>query len=343
MSTMVPEVVHLKNVQPPLKIFTVWERNRHRSLHWFSECFAEFLGVFFYVYAGVGSQLVFILGGILQEGGLSSILQVGVAYACGIILAIVICAGTSGGHFNPCVTITFMTFKGFPPLKGLRYIVAQILGGYVACLLIYAQYSDLIHAAEGVLLQAGKLDALLFTPNGPAGAFGLYVMPGSNLGRVFLNEFITDIMLGLVIFGCLDPTNTFVSPTTIPVVIALAYGVAVWGFSVPGLAANAARDVGGRLAALTIWGMRASGGSYAAIAALTNIVSTLIAFVLHEMFLADYSRVLPRAQREFLMVHLNHEHNPERSKNHQHSHLDHSADSSHSNDKEKTQVEHLSA
>ena len=36
---------------------------------------------------------------------------------------------------------------------------------------------------------AGRYEALMFTPNGPAGAFALYVMPGSNLGRVFLNEF----------------------------------------------------------------------------------------------------------------------------------------------------------
>lgn len=37
---------------------------------------------------------------------------------------------------------------------------------------------------------AGKLEAVLFTPNGPAGVFALYVAPGSNLGRVFLNEFV---------------------------------------------------------------------------------------------------------------------------------------------------------
>ncbi|KAK1222065.1 hypothetical protein PQX77_015118 [Marasmius sp. AFHP31] len=309
-----PEVIHRKNVQPPLKIFTVWERNRHRSLHWFVECSAEFLGVFLYVYAGVGSQITFIVGPILQQKGLSSLLQVGLAYACGVLFAVAVCAGTSGGHFNPCLTITFMVFKGFPPLKGLRYIVAQIFGGYVACLLTYVQYSDYIHLAEAALAQAGTLDAVLFTPNGPAGAFGLYVMPGSNLGLVFMNEFITDTVLALAIFGCLDPTNIFATPTTIPVFIAAAYAGAIWGVSIPGLAANSARDIGGRLAAMTIWGTRASGGSYAAIAALTNIVSTLIAFVLYEMLLADYSRVVPGAQREFMWLHMNHEHNAERTK-----------------------------
>ncbi|KAK7027994.1 hypothetical protein VNI00_015080 [Paramarasmius palmivorus] len=305
---MADSIVHLKTVQPPLKIFTVWERNRHRAVHWFVECFAEFMGVFFYVYAGVGSQCLFILGHILALEGLSSILQVGIAYACGVIFAIVVCASTSGGHFNPCITITFMIFKGFPPLKGLRYITAQILGGYIACLLIYAQYRDMIVLAEGALAQTGK-SSLMFTPNGPGGIFGLYVTPGSNLGRVFLNEFVCDTMIALVIFGCLDPTNIFVTPPFIPVVIALAYAVAIWGFSAPGLAANAARDVGGRLVALTIWGTQASGGSYAAIAALTNIPATLLAFVIHELFHADYARVIPSAQREFMMVHQHHANN----------------------------------
>lgn len=100
-------------------------------------------------------------------------------------------------------------FKGFPPLKALRYvnfvvvssirdlrstrryIVAQIFGAYIACLIIYAQYRDLIVAAETGLAAVGALNAIQFTPNGPAGIFALYAMPGSHLGRVFLNEFVT--------------------------------------------------------------------------------------------------------------------------------------------------------
>ncbi len=36
----------------------------------------------------------------------------------------------------------------------------------------------------------GVLDSVNFTPQGPAGIFGLYVAPGSKLGQVFLNEFL---------------------------------------------------------------------------------------------------------------------------------------------------------
>ncbi|KIK50755.1 hypothetical protein GYMLUDRAFT_182328 [Collybiopsis luxurians FD-317 M1] len=286
------DVVYLRDVQTRPKIFTIWERHRHTSAHWLIECFAEFLGVFFYVYAGVGSQIAYICGSILKIDGLGSVLQIGLAYACGIIFAIGICSSSSGGHFNPAVTTMLMAFKGFPTLKAVRYIIAQILGGYVACLLIYVQWYDIIKQTEGALALAGPgvLEATLFTPQGPAGAFGLYTLPGLNLGRVFLNEFVTDVFLALIIWGSIDPTNILVPPQAAPWVIALAYASAVWGFATPALAANPARDIGGRLAAMTIYGKQAAGGNYAAIAALTAIPATMFGVFLHELFLTDYSR-----------------------------------------------------
>jgi hypothetical protein len=41
---------------------------------------------------------------------------------------------------------------------------------------------------------------------------------------------------------------------------------------------------------MSIWGMKASGGKYAAIAALTNILAMLFAVILYEFLLADSSR-----------------------------------------------------
>jgi hypothetical protein len=64
----------------------------------------------------------------------------------------------------------------------------------------------------------------------------------------------------------------------------------IWGYAPIGLAANSARDVSGRLAAITIWGTQASGGTYAALAALTNIPATVIAAAFYEFFLSDSSR-----------------------------------------------------
>ncbi|KAJ3861123.1 putative aquaporin 2 [Lentinula novae-zelandiae] len=287
---MSTNVVHLRDVQARSKFFTVWERHRHTTVHWLVECFAEFVGLCLAVFR------IFVLKCMFYA--VLPVLQIGLAYACGIIFAISICGATSGGHFNPAVTLTLVLFKGFPPFKAVRYIIAQILGGYIACLLIYVQWHDLIKESELVLAAAGTLDATLFTPQGPAGAFGLYVIPGLNLGGVFLNEFVTDIFLALVIWGSIDPTNVLIPPQLAPFVIALAYAAAIWGFATPALAANPARDLGGRLAAMTIWGTKG------------YIPATMLGVFIHELFLTDYARVIPSSQREYMEVHHNHAHAP---------------------------------
>ena len=58
----------------------------------------------------------------------------------------------------------------------------------------------------------------------------------------------------------------------------------------PPVAANSARDIGGRMMAMTIWGRQAAGGPYAAISALTNIPATVLAFLLYDVFLCSSSR-----------------------------------------------------
>ncbi|GLB40442.1 putative MIP aquaporin (TC 1.A.8) family protein [Lyophyllum shimeji] len=304
---MAAPIVHLRDIQKRQKFFNVWEKQRNKKeVHWLMEMFAESLGVFFYVYAGIGSVAGWVVGNIIQQSGLSSLLQIGFAYACGILFAIGVCSATSGGHFNPCITVSYVVFRGFPPLKAFRYIFAQIVGAYVACLLVYSQWKVLIVQCEAILQSAGKLEALQFTPNGPAGIFGLYLLPGQTLPRVFLNEFVIDTALGLVIYAAIDPSNAMVPPVLAPFLVALAYGTAIWSFATAGVALNSARDIGGRLVAMTIWGREAAGGKFAAIAALTNIPATLLGAFIYEFFLTDSDRVVPTASLEYGQVLANH-------------------------------------
>jgi glycerol uptake facilitator-like aquaporin len=64
----------------------------------------------------------------------------------------------------------------------------------------------------------------------------------------------------------------------------------VWGYAPIGIAVNPARDVSGRLAAITIWGIQAAGSNYAALAALTSFPATVLAGAFYEFFLCDSSR-----------------------------------------------------
>jgi len=234
-----------------------------------------------------------------------ALLQVGFAYAVGIVLALTIAAPTSGGHLNPCVSISFALYRGFPWRKVPRYIISQILGAFVACFIIYLQWKGNIVAVEEALRAAGT--PTTFTPTSIPGIFALYVTPGSNLGYVLANEFFVDFAIGLVIWSTLDPSNFFAPPAMVPWTIGMTYAAAIWGYAPVGLAANSARDVGARLMAMCIWGREAAGGNYAALSALTNIVSMIASAMFYEIFFTDSSRVLPPAQLDFLYGHKAHE------------------------------------
>jgi len=264
------------------------------------------MGALFYVYCGVGATAAFNIGNLAKEQGIGSLLTVGLGYAIGIVTAITICSSVSGGHFNPCVSIAFAIWRGFPWKKVPSFIIAQILGAMVACFLVYGQYRTTLLQIEATLKAVKMYDAVQFTPNGVAGIFALYTLPGANLRDAFMNEFFVDFFLGLVIWGSLDPTNFFVPPAAAPWVIGFAYAAMIWAYAPGGLAANTARDLGGRIMALIVWGKPASGGRYAAIAALTNIPATLLSTVVYELIFFDSSRVLPNAQQDFLSGHKAH-------------------------------------
>lgn len=82
------------------------------------------------------------------------------------------------------------------PITGIkttcRYILAQILGAYLASCLVYYQWKPFIQDMELALLVAGETvyNETIFTPNGPAGIFALYLLPGQEIGWAFLNEFV---------------------------------------------------------------------------------------------------------------------------------------------------------
>ncbi|KAI0065761.1 aquaporin-like protein [Artomyces pyxidatus] len=300
------QTFHLADIQTRPRLLRSWERVRHRQAHWAIECLAEMFGVFFYCYAGLGAQAAYILGNIVNLQGLGSLLTIGLAYAMGVVLATVVTSGTSGGHLNPAVTLYWVIFKRMPIAKGARYIVAQILGGYLTCLVVYLQWKTVIKEAEGALVAAGSYDVLQFTANGPAGIFANFAASGTGLGLVWINEFMSDFFIGLVIRATMDPTNFMAPPAAGPWIVGFTYAVAVCSYAPLGLAANAARDVGGRLAAITIWGLKASGGRYAAISAITNIPATLLACAVYEFVFTDSSRVITSSQKEYIIGHRAH-------------------------------------
>ncbi|PWN50989.1 aquaporin-like protein [Violaceomyces palustris] len=263
----------------------VWESNRPE---WVSALVAEFFGTLFYCIAGEMATASYVLTTYAgnPQGNLT---MIGFAYALGICFSIVVCATTSGGHFNPCITIAQIVFKGFPVRKAPAYIGAQLLGGFVASLIVIAiWHHELVEVTE--LLRSKGEAAVVFSASGPAGTIALFPTAGRSMGSIFANEFFADMLLSLVIWANLDGSNPFTGPQVAPYTIGLAYGVIVWGFSSANVATNTARDLGSRFACGVLWGQDCFPAKYSALTALTNIPATLVGVSIYTFFLSDTRR-----------------------------------------------------
>ncbi|KAF2711317.1 aquaporin-like protein [Pleomassaria siparia CBS 279.74] len=256
----------------------------HSRPRWLREMMAEATGVFFYVYPGIASTAAFTLNNF--EPAFGSFLQIGFAYAIGIAFAIITCGPTSGGHFNPAITLCFAFWQGFPWRKVPYYIFAQVFGAFIAGLLLMGQYHEQISAFTAASIAAGK--GTVYN-GGPASI--LCTFPGvnqNNQGYLFLNEFFVDSFIGIVIWATLDPANPFISPSTAPFVIGLAYANMIWGFAGISISTNLARDLGTRIVAAIWFGREAfTYKNYSWISILVNVLATFFATAYYEMLMRD--------------------------------------------------------
>ncbi|GAA5853017.1 hypothetical protein JCM8547_004770 [Rhodosporidiobolus lusitaniae] len=281
---------HAAPLPAPPSWLLKWEKRRPSLV---MEMLAETIGVFMYVYAGVGASTAFLVTTAAKVSGYGSLLTIALAYAFGIAFAIIVAAPTSGGHLSPSFTIAFTLFKGFPLRKVPFYIIAQLFGGFLACVCIYGQYKQQLDQVYDGMMALGEA-AEVYSPNGPAGLFALFPQAGQVMRYVFLNEFMGNVFLSILVFSVLDPTNSFVAIAAAPFAIGLGYFVIISGFAVDSVSLNAARDVGGRMACGAIYGSKCytASSSYTALAALTTIPATLIGAAIHTFFLADNRRMV---------------------------------------------------
>jgi len=98
---------------------------------------SEFIGTFSMIFCGTGAMTVNEVTG-------GSVSHVGIAITWGLIVMAMIYAfgETSGAHFNPAVTIAFAYAKKFTWKEVPIYIIAQILGAFVASLILWFLFNQ---------------------------------------------------------------------------------------------------------------------------------------------------------------------------------------------------------
>lgn len=131
----------------------------------------------------------------------------------------------------------------------------------------------------------------------------LCVFPNSdqtNQGYLFLQEFFVDSYIGIVVWACLDPANPFVSATSVPWTIGLAYGTMIWGFAGNTISTNLARDLGTRIVAAIFFGKEAFtySNSYSWISILVNIPATIFATGFYEFLMRDSLQKIHKGHAE---------------------------------------------
>jgi MIP family channel proteins len=105
----------------------------------------------------VGTFLFFAIGftAVQATGALQApvLLVVPFAFGFGLLAAIAAFGHISGGHFNPAVTVAMVLDGRTTVIDAVGYIVAQVLGGTGAALLVLVLFNQ--DAVKGVITRPG--------------------------------------------------------------------------------------------------------------------------------------------------------------------------------------------
>jgi aquaporin TIP len=180
---------------------------------WFLRSWAEFVGTFALVFAGMGAIAV---GAEL----------VGVALAHGLAIAVMASAvgHISGGHFNPAVTFGFVVTRRIAPSLAGAYVVAQLLGAIVAALALRAFYPEGVDLDAGVPQLSG-------------------VSAGAGMG---IEAVLTFFLVWVIFATAADPRGAFKSIAGLAIGLTITLDILAAG-PLTGAAMNPARAFGPEL------------------------------------------------------------------------------------------------
>lgn len=195
---------------------------------------AEAIGTFALCFIGAGSICLATYKGFAPGADLLAI-----AMAHGIILAIAVSAtmNVSGGHLNPAVTVAMLVTKRIDAARAIQYIVAQLIGGIVAGMLVLGIFKGMTTASGTELIQAAGLGT-------PA-----FAQPITTAGAILIEAILTFLLVFAIFGTAVDPRAPKIGGFGIGLTIAADILV---GGPLTGAAMNPARTFGpGIVAAMT--------------------------------------------------------------------------------------------
>ncbi len=251
-----------------------------------AELLAEFLGTFTLLIFGLGVVAHFVLRNAVGDpapapGTFGNFTTVNFAWGFGVVMGVYVAGGVSGAHINPAVTVGLALRRGFPWAKVGPYIVAQVLGAFIAALLIRWNFYEWFNQVD-----PGKTFAT-------QGVYSTSPGPGMSVLGGLRSEIIGTAILLMLILAITDARNTAPGANLAPFIIGLA--VVVIGMSLgatSGYAINPARDFGPRLASwFTGWStaMQEPGGSsYFWVPIVGPLIGGAIGVYVYDFFVGNF-------------------------------------------------------
>ncbi len=230
-----------------------------------TKCLFEFIGTAILVLFGDGVVASTVLKKSKGENG--GWVVITLAWGLAVMLGVFIAGPYSGAHLNPAVTLGLAAAGTFNWTFVLPYIVAQMLGGFVGAVLVYAFYKDHYDATDD---PATKLSTFCTIP------------AIRNYGRNLFSEIVGTFVLVFVILVLATESNTpevgMGSLGAFPVaMLIVALGMSLGGTT--GYAINPARDLAPRLAhaVLPIRGKGTNDWAYSWVPVLGPIIGGVLA------------------------------------------------------------------
>ena len=158
---------------------------------------AEAMGTFTFFFLGFSGIAAF------NDVGVDSISPLGIAFGFGLGLAAAITAfgHLSGGHFNPAVTTAATVAGKFPARDLIPYWIAQLVGGFVAVLVMAIVFSSSVTDALTTNPGQGIGDwAALVLELVTTGLFVMVVLTAIADDRAPWKGVLAPLMIGLFIF-----------------------------------------------------------------------------------------------------------------------------------------------
>ncbi|KAK5722017.1 glycerol channel [Elasticomyces elasticus] len=254
------------------------------------EPFAEFFGTFILVLFGDAAvaQVLLSAGQTSAPGadGYGNYQSINWGWGLGLMLGIYV-AGDSGAYLNPAVLFTNCVLRKLPWRRFPIYLIAELLGGFVAAGVVYGNYISGINSVEGPGIRTVPP-----SKTATAGIFCTYPQEFLSTSGMFMDEFIASAVLMFVIYALKDDSNKgqfSASGAWFPLsMFFLVFGIgACFGWQT-GYAINMARDFGPRLMSYAVgYGSEvwSAGNYYFWIPIVAPFCGCLFGGILYDVFL----------------------------------------------------------